>query len=132
MKIEKGMYVRYVSSFNHNDSDKPVVKIGKIIRVDDYIQLDTFWPSNGVFPTEDFKKFIIGEPSFNIMDVIESNDLVNEIWVEENNGRYLETLEHDCEMSSLGHIEYVKIWPRDIYTVLTHEQYDAMKYTIGE
>ena len=56
MKLEVEMYVRYVSEFYHNESDKPVVKIGKILRLDDYINFDTFF-GGGVYPTKDFKLF---------------------------------------------------------------------------
>ena len=76
MELKEGMYVRYVSGFHHNKSDKPIVLIGKILRVDDYINLDTFF-GGGVYPTKDFKKLIIGEPSFNIIDLIEVGDYVN-------------------------------------------------------
>lgn len=129
MKIERGMYVRTKKGIGkiddtrmfmdkyfefHLDSNK-----GMIHNVPD----NTYWNS---------EKDIIGEPSFNVIDVIDERDLVNGIWIEKNNGRYLETLEIDPEQSSFGYAKFLELWPNDIYDVITHEQYDAMKYTIGE
>ena len=75
-------------------------------------------------------KDIIGEPSFEIIDVIEQGDLVNDIFVESNNGVVLETLEIDYEWSTLGHARYVEISKDKIETVITKEQLAAMAYTI--
>ena len=68
----------------------------------------------------------------NIIDLIEVGDYVNGIYIEGNKGRYLETLEYDIENSSLGHIEYLKIYPNDIKSIVTKEQFSSMEYKVGE
>lgn len=133
VKIEVGMYIRYIAGFHHNDSNKPVVKIGKIIRVDDYVQLDTFWPSNGVFPTEDFKKFIIGKPSFNILDVIKEGDLVTikskycegEVYVVDHEGD--DVIGLDCFQDGTMFVD-----AGDIKEVLTKEQFETKVYSMSK
>ena len=132
MEIKEGMYVRYVASFHHNDSDKPVVKIGKIIGlVGGYIQLDTFWPNNGVFPTEDFKKFIKGEPSFDIIDLIKPGDYVNgkEVVVAGYN-----SYDEICVSvkPTDGRYDWEYIYPKGIKTILTKEQYESMSYKLED
>ena len=66
-----------------------------------------------------------------IVDIIEEGDYVNGIYIDKNNGKYLETSETDYEDSSLGHIRYIRIWNDDIGEVLTHEQYEATAYKLG-
>lgn len=68
----------------------------------------------------------------NIIDLIEVGDYVNGIYIEGNNGKYLETLEDDMENSWLGHIEYIKIYPNDIKSIVTKEQFESMEYKVGE
>lgn len=68
--------------------------------------------------------------SFNIMDLIEEGDYVNGIYVEKNNSRYLETLECCYQDSSLGHIEYIKIFPSEIHSIVTKEQFKSVEYEV--
>ena len=71
MKLEVGMYVRYVAEFQSNDINKKIIKIGKIIKIeDDYIELDSF-NNRGMCPIEYFTPTIIGKPNYNIIDLIE-------------------------------------------------------------
>lgn len=73
---------------------------------------------------------LLCEPSFDIIDVIEKGDLVNDMFVESNNGVVLETLELDYEYSTLGHMRYVEIYKDRIDTVVTHEQLAAGAYEV--
>ena len=66
----------------------------------------------------------------NIIDLIEAGDYVNGIYIEENNGKYLETLEDDYDNSRLGHIEFIKIYPNDIKSIVTKEQFESMEYKV--
>lgn len=68
--------------------------------------------------------------SFESIDLIEAGDYVNGIYIEKNKGKYLETLETDGELSSLGHIEYIKIYPKDIESIVTKEQFESMEYKV--
>lgn len=68
--------------------------------------------------------------SFNIIDLIEERDYVNGIYAENNNGRYLETLECCYQDSSLGHIEYIKIFPFEICSIVTKEQFRNVEYEV--
>ena len=72
----------------------------------------------------------IKKHSFNIIDLIEEGDYVNGIYVEKNNGRYLETLECCYQDSSLGHIEYIKIFPSEIHSIVTKEQFKSAEYEV--
>lgn len=119
MKLEVGMYVRYISGFHHNKSDKPIVMIGKILRVDDYINLDTFF-GGGVYPTKEFEKFIKGEPSHNIIDLIEEGDYVNgsKVSIVESEFIYWET-------GNAIHHKYIE-------NIVTKEQFSQMEYKVGE
>lgn len=74
----------------------------------------------------------IEKHSFEVIDLIKYGDRVNGIFIEGNKGKYLETLEEDYENSSLGHIEYIKIWPHEINTIVTKEQFKSMEYKVGE
>ena len=126
-KLEIGMYVRTKYGIGmvdetemfmdkyfqfHLDSNK-----GRIHNV----TTNTYWNSE-----ED----IIGEPSFKIIDVIEEGDLVNDMFVESNEGNKLCTLEEDYERSTLGYVRYVEIFNGQIETVVTHEQLAAMSYEV--
>lgn len=130
MEIKEGMYVRYIRSFKDNDSTKKVVEIDKVRSVDEYtISLES-WNDKYRFGLYDFKGLLTKEPSFNILDLIEPCDIVNGVWVEKNTGEYLETLEVDYEASDLGSMRFIRIYPKDIYEILTHEQYTANVYSI--
>ena len=77
-------------------------------------------------------KIYIVKSSPNIIDLIEVGDYVNGIYIEENNGKYLETLEDDYDNSRLGHIEFIKIYPYEIKSIVTREQFERMEYKIND
>ena len=78
---------------------------------------------------KELKEYIV-KHSFNIIDLIEEGDYVNGIYIECTKGAYLETLEHDYENSDLGHIEYLKIYPYDIKSIVTKEQFKNIEYKV--
>ena len=126
MELKEGMYVRTKGGY-----------IRKIDRVwdDTHFNVDKVYYNNNIY--EDtlgciLDEDIIGEPSYNIIDLIEVGDYVNGIYIEENNGKYLKTLEDDMENSRLGHIECIKIYPNDIKSIVTKEQFSKMEYKVGE
>ncbi len=77
-------------------------------------------------------KIYIVKSSPNIIDLIEIGDYVNGIYIEKNNGKYLETLEDDYDNSRLGHIEFIKIYPNEIKSIVTKEQMEEMEYKIND
>ena len=121
MKV--GDYVRthgYIDKIiNINDFREPSMK---------YALEQPSWNNDVIFIGEED----ITKSSPNIIDLIEVGDYVNGIYIEGNKDRYLETLEHDIENSSLGHIEYLKIYPKDIKSIVTKEQFESMEYKVGE
>ena len=68
----------------------------------------------------------------NIIDLIEVGDYVNGYFIEDNKGNYLETSDIDGEYSYLGHIEYIKIYEKDIKSIVTREMFESMEYKIEE
>ena len=127
MKLEVGMYVRYIAEFYQNDINKKIVKIGKIIKIENgYIELDSF-DNRGMSPIEYFKPTVIGEPSFNPIDLIEVGDYVN--------GSKVEEITELNEKKIISYSKYLEIlafdYESDIKTILTHEQFENNCYKIG-
>ena len=131
MKLEVGMYVRT----KHNG-------IGKIV---EYIndpthyffkcyKLDRKYINYEEYMTE---SDVIGEPSHNIIDLIEENDYINGLRVEKNKYRELYTsyvyyggdIGKQCEVYTTWLKDY-KI--EDIETIVTHEQIEQMEYRLGD
>ena len=94
-----------------------------------FIELD-----HNLLPDYEYRiyKEDIAKSSPNIIDLIEVGDYVNGIYIEENNGKYLETLEDDYDNSRLGHIEFIKIYPYEIKSIVTREQFERMEYKIND
>lgn len=97
---------------------------------------DKFWVCDRYLELNDDTEYIheqdIIKSSSNIIDLIEEGDYVNGIFIEGNKGNYLETFDIDGEYSYLGHIEYRRIYEKDIETIVTKEQFESMEYRIGE
>lgn len=117
MKIEVGKYVRYISGF---DNDKPIVRIGKVIEVSEYvIELDTF--RNGVFSKSEFLKLcMVGEPSFNPIDIIQVGDYVNGYEVTSKD-QFLGIGNHDWYIADY-----------EIKSIVTKQQFESMSYKVKE
>lgn len=116
MELKEGMYVRYKTLSNR-------IKIAKIIEIDKKV-LDL---DNKDCTTE---KYIIGEPSHNIIDLIEVGDYVNGYKVVEIDEygpisspkqKYLKV---DC--SKLFNALYIE----NIKSIVTKEQFESMEYKI--
>lgn len=117
MKLEVGMYVRT----KHG--------IRKIIDIDE----DNNYYIDKTY-INDFRQeincisdnCIIGEPSFNIIDLIEEGDYVNGSWVNEIvDGKPIHE-DYNDPYYSFG-------WENeDIKSVITHEQMEQMAYKVGE
>lgn len=133
MKLEVGMYVRYLSGFHHNEQNKPIVLIGKVLEITDneLIKLDTFF-CGWMFPIREFKKLMKGEPSFNPIDLIEVGDYVNGMEVTRISGtRYDDNDLHCyCEHNGDENWKRVMIPAKDIKTIATKEQFEAMQYKV--
>ena len=111
-KLEVGMYVRYKTLSNQ-------IKIAKIIEIDDkkILDLDNKDCTN--------EKYIIGEPSFDIIDVVRVKDYVNgEKIIGLDLGTTGKTIRLFTSENDIG--------IRDIKSVLTHEQFEQMEYKIGD
>lgn len=139
-KLEIGMYVRTNEGFiaklveikeRHRYMDSEPIKY-------DYIFDKQIWDSrctDGYYDDcelaeEYLDNYIVGEPSFEIIDVIEQGDLVNDMFVVSNNGYTLSTLEIDYESSTLGCTRYVELEYKQIETVVTHEQLERERYEV--
>ena len=119
MKIENGMYVRTpygIAKVVDIDRETCSVYVDKCLQLIDETRI----------PYED----IIGEPSFEAIDLIEQGDIVNGHYIEENNGYVLKTLDIDEVNSSFGRIYYVEISQSEIREILTHEQYESGIYVM--
>lgn len=134
MKLEVGMYVR---------TDR-----GNIFKVENVFEIDvdgTWFKSkvkeNSVI--KDLPRFmydeedeIINKASHNIIDLIEVGDYVNGYMITDfSNEYYDEELDDYVEGFSivLGNEEQMySIPPKDIETVLTKEQFEAMQYKVVE
>lgn len=130
-KLEVGMYVRYKTLSNQ-------IKIAKIIEIDDreILDLDNKDCTN--------EKYIIGQPSFNIIDLVQVGDYVNGCYVTNKQASHNEGITiipkrigiikcnayfnqgnyNDCDFKWIEE-EYIK-------SIVTKEQFEAMKYEIGD
>ena len=103
-------------------------KIAKVTAVDEnYIDVDN---EELIGIPKNTLKYIIYKHSKELIDLIEVGDYVNGIYIEGNKGRYLETLEEDYENSSLGHIEYLRIYPNEIKSIVTREMFLNAEYRV--
>ena len=127
MKLEIGMYVR-TKSFKGFPS-----KIGKITKIEynagidneTYIALDNDEEKCRRW-TEDW---LIGKPSFNPVDLIEVGDYVNGMYIAEikslKNNTMICMVDSDYECTTT-------ILNEDIKSIVTKEQFESMKYKVGD
>ena len=121
MKLEVGMNVRYKRiSMGYNIA--LVDKIGKIINQinkSDIYELDN---NNNIFENDAIKA------SYNIIDILEVGDYVNGYPIYE-----IVEYEDDTRAIVIGDDNKSIIWKKqDIEDVITKEQFEQMKYRIGE
>lgn len=126
MNLEVGMYVR-TKSFKGFPS-----KIGKITKVEynaginneTYIALDSDEESCRRW-TEDW---LIGEPSHNIIDLIEVGDYVNGLKITEIVNGIKKRLKTEYRLN-LNYV-YFCFYENDIESIVTKEQFEAIKYEL--
>lgn len=119
MKIEIGMYIRF-------KNNKGIQYIGKLININEYRELcfkyaiEVTWYDDYIFIGDND---IIGEPSFDLINLIEQRDYVNGVEVEDINDKEL--------MLADSHLWIDKeVANRLIETIITKEQFDSMKYVV--
>lgn len=123
MKINKGMYIRF-------KNNKGIQYIGKLININEYREpcfkyaIEVTWYDDYIFIGDND---IIGEPSFNLIDLIEVGDYVNgekvtsaEPIAKSDNERYL----------GFGDYDYYIHDNEDVKDVVTKEQFNACKYVV--
>ena len=126
MKLEVGMYVRTkygirkVTNIGRDTGyNKPRVKV---IALDDYIS--TNWKFDYIFYTDEKVIKDIKKASFNIIDLIEEDDFVNEQIItkikEDEDGKYLVTMNNNV------------IRNQGIESILTKEQFEKTTYKVRD
>lgn len=130
-KLEHNMYVRTKWG------------IAKIIEIsEEIIYVDTcFQP---IDETKCYKEDIIGEPSFNPIDLIEVGDYVNgykivKVFENKFNGKkILVSLQREDEYEYSDNLqdymcdESIHIYSEDIKSIVTKEQFESMEYRLGD
>lgn len=130
MKIEIGMYVRYKRGSMGYGID-PADKIGKVINQingSDIYELDN---NNNIFEND------VTKASYNIIDILEVGDYVNESIVLGFENKYIE---EDDKFVPIGvitencYLDNNKSWiiEKDIKTIVTKEEFKLMTYKVGE
>lgn len=128
-KLEVGMYVR---------TNEGIRKI--IGEYNEFYELNKMlhfrYPEGHHLYKEDIDKIVVGEPSYNIIDLIEEGDYVNGSIVDDFYTTYNEetdsiirkgVITNDCYLENS-----LNSWleEKDIKSVVTHEQFESMKYEI--
>lgn len=129
MKLEVGMYVR-TKSFKGFPS-----KIGKITKIEYnaginneiYIALDNDEESCRRWT----KDYLIGEPSNNIIDLIEVGDYVNGYKVSFKGDDYQPFVQCDYPVEE-GSTNHYRFYEKAIYSIVTKEQFESMSYKVVE
>lgn len=123
MNIEVGMYVRTIYG------------IAKIIEFSEAISKRGFWLDANINTDniEGYENYctvhdVVGDPSFDIIDLIEEGDYVNGRKVYQNGYNYCDELV--LKMSTSNYEDF--IYPNEIKTIITKEQMADMEYKVGE
>ena len=81
--------------------------------------------------TKILKEDILGEPSDNIIDLIEAGDYVNGYKVSFKDNDYKPFVQ--CDYSVQGKTtNHYKFYEEAIYSIVTKEQFESMSYKVGE
>lgn len=114
MKIEIGMYVRYKNFTN-------ISKIAKITKIE--LSNDDCYENYYHFDNEDGTlEGFIEKASYNIIDLIKEGDYVNECQVIAVNVK--------GEFVIIGYGMDGTLFMKDIKSIVTHEQFESMKYEV--
>ena len=114
MKLEVGMYVRL------NNSAYNTVVINRIANIYEHTILTE--NDGSMYEGEYSKEEIIGEPSFDIIDVVQVGDYVN--------GEKVTFIQSCREIISTD--KNIRITNEDIKSIVTKEQFSQMEYKVGE
>lgn len=131
MELKEGMYVRF-------KNNKNIQYIGKIVNINEYREpslkyaTQVSWYEDYIFIGD---SDIIGEPSFDIIDLIKVGDYVNGNKVTKLGFDKLllhcKTIECHQEDLSWGYEGVTFMYTNnDIKDVITKEQFEAMKYVV--
>ena len=125
MKLEIGMYVRI---------EKGIYKINDYIN-NNYTQKYTYIDNKGVSNILEEKEII--KASHNITDLIEEGDYVNGLRVEKSKYGKLYTsytyMGGDIGLQQETYTTFLKDYEEDdVYSILTHEQFESMSYKVDE
>ena len=126
MELKPNMYVRHKPLLS-----RKYVKINKIKEIEEKENCLHIWLEYQDLITE---KYLI-KASYNIIDILEENDYVNGLRVEKNKYGELYTsyvyyggdIGKQCEV----YTTWLKELKEDmIYSVVTHEQFESIKYSL--
>ena len=106
MELELGMYVR--------------TKKGKIYKFE----------SNNSMAKNGAKKYMVN-CSYNIIDLIEVGDYVNDYKVSFKGNDYRPFVQCDYPVEE-GTINHYRFYEETIYSIVTKEQFESMSYKVGE
>ena len=123
MKLEVGMFVRFVTGFDIK-TDKPIVRIGKIENNNECCITINVFSRQIIVSLKEFEELKRKEPSHNIIDLIEVGDYVNGMQVtricfDEDGERILNL--SNCILELMN---------EDIKTIVTKEQFSQMEYKV--
>lgn len=120
MEISKGMYVRF-------KDNKSIQYIGKLININEYREpcfkyaIEVNWYDDYIFIGN---KDIVGEPSFDIIDLIEVGDYVNGYKV-----TYIDKDNQIIRVDGFGWGTNI-IRKDNIKNIVTKEEFEARKYVV--
>ena len=122
-KVEVGMYIRTKKGISKVVAIEPKGTLSD--------EQEVYYVNHNLYPDITrtvYEKDVVGEPSFNIIDVIEEGDIVNGTavgYIDDCSGAMREFYWCDEDPSTdVGH------WDEEIRSVLTKELYRSMRYDI--
>lgn len=119
MKLEVGMFVRFVTGFDIK-TDKPIVRIGKIENNNECCITINVFSRQIIVSLKEFEELKRKEPSHNIIDLIEVGDYVNGYKVTSKD-QFLGIGNHDWYIADY-----------EIKSIVTKEQFSQMEYKVVE
>lgn len=127
VRTEYGIFkiIRIIKDLGYNEREKRVLELDRNIPELDYNY--KFYKDESIFKNAKF--------SSNLIDLIKAGDYVNELPVEDYYTRYDE--EKD-DYIKIGIVTLEDYWKgtftsvEDIKSIVTKEQFDSMKYEVGE
>ena len=120
MELKKGMYVRF-------KDNKDIQYIGKLININEYREpcfkyaIEVTWYDDYIFIGDND---IIGEPSFDLIDLIEPGDFINGYKV-----TYIDKDNQIIRVDGFGWGTNI-IRKDNIKNIVTKEQFNSMKYVV--